>query len=581
MTTPAPASDDPAAGEAALVAAVLGLLAVGASASALAGALARLLRVRRSAAAAAVSVIGYRPGEYRPPFSPAAPTPQPGTATPDASSAPADDSGGAPEPSTVARDIAVRAERSYRAAFLARSAQRIEKAVAAGKPLHAASEREKDLWRLHEDAYRRRRLAAARVDEAVDRHGLVLSWRAVIDKRTSMDCRAANGRNFRVDRPPRLGFPGAAHPRCLLPGSVVSAAGIRATSTRWYDGEVVEVLTDSGNLLTVTPNHPVLTPKGWIPAGLLNEGSDVVSTEFPETLTRLVGPHDYQVPALVEDVAATFGERLGVSPMTVPVAAEDFHGDGFGSEVAVIRAYRVLRDGRDPAEAQPGVVEQFERVASGFPVSLRRGSALLLERVPGATNRVMSRLDIARMLLRRALAAHQSVGIRDASPRDVRLLQNVANPVARHAVGTGELSFAHPGEVRLADVAGGQHFAKTSRRTACTRKVVGRPLATESPTFSQRRHERSLRNVELIGDGPVSAVAALVRLDRVRQVRKWSSWSGHVYNLETSAGWYVSGNFVTHNCRCTPGPPNLGAGWVDFAPAAQRGPGFERNAAGG
>jgi hypothetical protein len=28
------------------------------------------------------------------------------------------------------------------------------------------------------------------------------------------------------------------------------------------------------------------------------------------------------------------------------------------------------------------------------------------------------------------------------------------------------------------------------------------------------------------------------------------NWSGHVFNLETSCGWYVTNGIVTHNCRC-------------------------------
>jgi hypothetical protein len=29
---------------------------------------------------------------------------------------------------------------------------------------------------------------------------------------------------------------------------------------------------------------------------------------------------------------------------------------------------------------------------------------------------------------------------------------------------------------------------------------------------------------------------------------------GHVYNLETDAGWYIADGVVTHNCRCVASP---------------------------
>lgn len=216
VTTPVEPAEESSAQEQAVLAAVLGLLAVGASALALAGALARLLRVRRSAAAAALSVVGYRPGEYRVPFTPAPPRPERRRAPAPLASVPGQEParGRQSEPSKAARDITGRAERHYRAAFMMRSTKRIEATLGRGRELSDAVAREKVLWELHREAALRRRAAAARVDDAVDAYGLVLSWRAVLDKRTTPDCHAANGLNFRVDRPPRMGFPGAAHPRC-------------------------------------------------------------------------------------------------------------------------------------------------------------------------------------------------------------------------------------------------------------------------------------------------------------------------------------------------------------------------------
>lgn len=58
------------------------------------------------------------------------------------------------------------------------------------------------------------RLLGDRVEEQPDEHVPLLGWRAVIDDRTTPACRWANGRNFRADRIPIIGFPGAVHPRC-------------------------------------------------------------------------------------------------------------------------------------------------------------------------------------------------------------------------------------------------------------------------------------------------------------------------------------------------------------------------------
>jgi len=136
--------------------------------------------------------------------------------------------------------------------------------------------------------------------------------------------------------------PDRPHPMCVVGGTIVSGPRPVASMTRWYEGEVVDIHTVGGHHLTVTPNHPILTPQGWVPAGLLSEGDDVVcGSRLERDLTALtspfVDPDDYQVPSLIEDVAGSLGQSRGVVPISVPVAPEHFHGDGVGSDICVVR----------------------------------------------------------------------------------------------------------------------------------------------------------------------------------------------------------------------------------------------------
>src|SRR5690606_33472201 len=114
-----------------------------------------------------------------------------------------------------------------------------------------------------------------------------------------------------------------------------------------YSGDIVDVTFASGRHLSATPNHPVLTTHGWVAAGLLDESSNVVRSIDAGRLARIVNPDDHQIPAVIEQVAGATGSDLGVLPVAVPLAAEDFHGDGVGSEVAVVRADGLLRDALD------------------------------------------------------------------------------------------------------------------------------------------------------------------------------------------------------------------------------------------
>lgn len=72
----------------------------------------------------------------------------------------------------------------------------------------------------HEEAERKRSSSARQVAETASEFGinargeLLLGWEAVIDDRTSADCRWANGRNFDALDPPPIGYPGTVHLWC-------------------------------------------------------------------------------------------------------------------------------------------------------------------------------------------------------------------------------------------------------------------------------------------------------------------------------------------------------------------------------
>lgn len=71
----------------------------------------------------------------------------------------------------------------------------------------------------HTEALWNRMHAAAQADTAATDYGAMLGWYTVHDSRTSPECRAADRHNFRVDRMPVIGFPGAVHPHCrCMPG---------------------------------------------------------------------------------------------------------------------------------------------------------------------------------------------------------------------------------------------------------------------------------------------------------------------------------------------------------------------------
>jgi len=118
------------------------------------------------------------------------------------------------------------------------------------------------------------------------------------------------------------------HPNAIMEGSqVLSVGGIRAAYRAEWSGPVYVVRTAAGSRLTVGPNHPVLTVRGWLPARSLREGDQVLrSTVHRQIPVLSADVHLDEVPASVSDVFATL-RHLGAHSRVVP-ASDDLHGDG-------------------------------------------------------------------------------------------------------------------------------------------------------------------------------------------------------------------------------------------------------------
>jgi len=105
----------------------------------------------------------------------------------------------------------------YRAWYVANAVRRLERAGDS----EAARAKESLWFRWHLAAMSNRLARAEQVDMAAASVASVgpsghrmLGWQAVIDNSTTPECRAANGKNFRADRPPVIGWPGSVHPKC-------------------------------------------------------------------------------------------------------------------------------------------------------------------------------------------------------------------------------------------------------------------------------------------------------------------------------------------------------------------------------
>lgn len=157
------------------------------------------------------------------------------------------------QPGLPTTDLPVNLQRRQnafrKAAYLINAARRLAIAWQSGRPdgtqlasLHIAYTRELSYLHQHLHAQVNRNRAAIAVAQQYNRRGRsgLLGWRAVMDARTSTECRAAHGCNFDPTRIPPIGYPGSVHPAC------------RCRAVRPYDTSLrVEDLYDGSQNRTV------------------------------------------------------------------------------------------------------------------------------------------------------------------------------------------------------------------------------------------------------------------------------------------------------------------------------------------
>jgi hypothetical protein len=279
---------------------------------------------------------------------------------------------------------------------------------------------------------------------------------------------------------------GLFHPNCF-PGDVLVSApsGVRAANARWYEGELVVVHTASGDELSVTPNHPVLTPEGWVPAGELKVGSRVLRHLGDVERVDGVRPGDEQVPARISDVFDALRETSPVPTMHVPGSAEQFHGDGFHADVEVVLADGLLADGDDPESVEVGGDGPLLVGGVGLGALLPKSAALQVVGAPG----------------------HAAYGRMCARHLGGALLGGHGGPLPGLSLAAADVGPAlddPAADAGLADAEGGRQLAL--------------------------------------------ALAESVALDEVVDLGR-REFAGHVYNLQTGDGWYIAEGLVVHNCR--------------------------------
>ena len=286
---------------------------------------------------------------------------------------------------------------------------------------------------------------------------------------------------------PGDGSPGNAI-NCILPNNAIVAQGILAASKAEYSGPAFELRTKLGRSLTITPNHPIFTDRGFIGAKGLHPGDNLIGGTLGK---RMVGAnqHIHDMPPLIEEVFSSLDVVFGPDSAR-RVTITDFHGDGWhmNGDVDV-----KVTDGQLWCTCNaPGLKPVHQNSLCFSDVlsrSLTGNSALNTFRLR-APNTAYSSMRSRRQALAffgRGLSHAEEHGRTDIPRLNAPFDQVAAYDTPAYPYTPSDALFGFPGQVAL---------------------------------------------------------------DELIEIRQFE-FSGYVYDLQTISGLYTANGVFVHNCRCT------------------------------
>lgn len=334
------------------------------------------------------------------------------------------------------------------------------------------------------------------------------------------------------------------HPNCLVPGGTILAEGVMAHTSREYQGPVIILETASGNKITVTPNHPILTTEGFVAAGKLQKGAKIIETTSKYRFLFGEAPNDINVPTRVEQIPHSIVKACGGSAVRVKGSAIQFHGDGIpNSEVNIVFANGFGKNVRKSPRVKPVCKKLFPTAHLRRVFFFASGAAFQIsKRTFHATHGIMGRGGF--------VATAKADPIKSKEPTDIGL---------RFAARFGYLHKRQPLLVQFHKAVEffrsglnitGRNVKKFAGRLWRIKPIVNHSTLDCVDTYSKMlrdlwiREPRAAKRLQGLFCYDALVISDLVHIST-------SEYSGKVYNLETKYGFYAYNNIVTHNCLHT------------------------------
>jgi hypothetical protein len=388
-------------------------------------------------------------------------------------------------------------------------------------------------------------------------HGVVLH-NSTLDGRTTQVCIMLNGKQWSLPGYEPIGhnevWPGViAHWNCVAEGQVADAHGqeILRGYSRDYCGPLITIESAGGKKLTITPNHPILTPAGFVGASDLCEGGYVISEFVPVVSFGTVFQQfdAKQGPALIEEVTGALEKSRDFSTASVILAGIDFHGDGEDGQVAVVSTHRSLRNEVQIAHGEQLPQMNFLRTRIGSDIA-----------------------SFDSHCSARSFGVTTTGGTGTTDPLCLRAIwRGLPSPTHGGAfVAHGMPGSPNPSVERLCIAADRSNdiqpvFSPNIPGDGCRFAFSGDSGATGADSSSlEPSIKAAAREAKLVGN-LLSGKFGTVQREEIISIRRWHG-KVRVHNLETRENFYSVQGIVTGNCRST--QVAVTKSWAELAQAS-------------
>lgn len=312
------------------------------------------------------------------------------------------------------------------------------------------------------------------------------------------------------------------------------ADGVRKAYRRWYSGQLTEFVTASGKSLRATPNHPVLTVDGWVRAGDINVGDNVIEVADQDIESQPKSNNDHAITTIAQIFSAV--EESGVF-QRVAGSSQQFHGDGADGDVDIVNSASPLTfdsiSTRYKFRAKLGL-SSADHFRFGFGAF-----EFFLDRCFGAASSFVGSMRIGFVLFLGLILRENSSSFFNSPDRSIYFQNAVHDDRTASIEFLGKLQDTNAAVVKLAERGPTKNFGAFlwgSRPSIDTQRVNSLPQSIGLEAEDWRN---------LCNGFPFRTQAV-----KVIDVKR-TAYAGHVYNLQTAKGCYITDGIVTHNCSCS------------------------------